>query len=62
MKENKFLWIITMILLCVIFILLILKSYKLYDNERYITEIENELNAIEQEIENLQNKVDENVT
>ena len=61
MKENKFLWIITMILLCVIFILLILKSYKLYDNERYITEIENELNAIEQEIENLQNKVDENV-
>lgn len=61
MKENKFLWIITMILLCVIFILLILKSYRLYDNERYITEIENELNAIEQEIENLQNKVDENV-
>lgn len=61
MKENKFLWIITMILLCVIFILLILKSYKLYDNERYITEMENELNAIEQEIENLQNKVDENV-
>lgn len=61
MKENKFLWIVTMILLCVIFILLILKSYRLYDNERYITEIENELNAIEQEIENLQNKVDENV-
>ena len=61
MKENKFLWIITMVLLCVIFILLILKSYKLYDNERYITEMENELNAIEQEIENLQNKVDENV-
>lgn len=61
MKENKFLWIITMILLCVIFILLILKSYRLYDNERYITKIENELNAIEQEIENLQNKVDENV-
>ena len=61
MKENKFLWIVTMILLCVIFILLILKSYKLYDNERYITEMENELNAIEQEIENLQNKVDENV-
>ena len=61
MKENKFLWIVTMILLCVIFILLILKSYKLYDNERYITEMENELNAIEQEIENLQNKVDENI-
>ena len=61
MKEDKFLWIITMILLCVIFVLLILKSYKLYDNEKYVTKIENELNVIEQEIENLQNKVDENV-
>lgn len=60
MKENKFLWVITMILLCVMFVLLILKTFKLYNNKKYITEIENELNVIEQEIENLQNTVNEN--
>lgn len=54
MKDNRFVWILTIVLAGLVFLFLIVKTIKLYKENIYLNDIENKIENIRQEVEQLE--------